>query len=259
MDGIVYFGSNTFNLNPWINQLNISHAIDALKNIVSVINKSKFAKVKVPSDWSEFREDGANFWDRLEEIIQGQSELLGYIASSIFDGAFNQCVDEGVTIAQAEDAILTNNPNTTSMKYFSALKVDGEWPKIPANLHVETEEDLFEFGLNFLKNSPYSERSYAERCVGVFTNLVFHHEFSSSLSGHGKTSKFSKYGKAPITGINGFSNSVTRSLAAANSVDLNDKDTKRVLYEIQATCGFPCSPEGSRNSHLFFDFFLSHF
>ena len=121
----------------------------------------------MPSDWSEFRQDGVNFWEKFDAIIQGQSDLLGYIATSIFDAAFNQCVDEAVTVAHAESVILTNNPDSTKMEYFSALRVDNEWPNIPDILQVGNEDELREFGLKFLREEPHDEKDYTERCRSI--------------------------------------------------------------------------------------------
>lgn len=252
MEGIVFFGPHTIDVNSWKEQSLIDISLDKAMGLIIEINKSDFAVVRVPEDWSTFQYFSRNFWDNLETVFQGKNDLLTYVTTKLFDEVFKKCIVKNGTYEDAEESLKNRNPNFEKMEYYAALKLDQNWPQIPTELHVSNYVDARAVALKFLAEEPLSEKNYSVRCENIFSNLNFHTDFSDTLYGHGKASKKSNYSNAPITGICGFSGSVTKSLTTLNSIDLCGKTTSIILAEIAAISGFDCTVEGANKAHLRF-------
>lgn len=255
MDGIIYFGSESIDLNEWVDQAAIYNAIAHIKKMFLEIKaKCKYVKTEVPIDWSEHITDGESFWDKLDEVSKRDSNLITYVVRELFDTAFNECISKSKSTADAINDVANNNPDVTSLKYFSVLSVGGKWDSVPNEYHVENHEQLYIYAINVLQNHPVNEKCFTYRATCIFSNINFHKDFSSTLSGHGQTSKKSNYGNAPIMGIQGFSKSVAATLKVLHEIDLQQKTTQEILREIQALTGFDCTPEGGNSEHLNFNF-----
>lgn len=256
MDGITYFGSQSIDLNKWVDQAAVYDAITHIKKMFSEIGAGcrQYIKVEVPSDWADYVIDGVSFWDKLNEISNGDYTLVAFVATELFDSAFNQSINNSKSTADAITDLVNQNPNLIDLKYFSVLTVGGRWQSIPMNLHLENHKQLYIYAISILQNHPVNEDCFTKRAISIFSKINFHKNFSSTLAGHGQTSKVSNYGKAPITGIQGFSQSVAATLKVLHEVDLKHKSTKTILSEIQAQSGFDCTPEGGKSDHLNFNF-----
>lgn len=255
MDGVIYFGSESIDLHKWINQAAVHNAIEHIKRVfLDITANCNYIKIEVPIDWAEYITNGVSFWDNLDQISKGDSSLVTYVATQLFDAAFNQNINKSKSTAEAIIDVVNNNPDLGNLKYFSVLSVGGKWQSIPIQLHVENHKQLYNYAINVLENHPVNEKCFTYRATCIFSNINFHNDFSSTLRGHGHTSKESKYGNAPITGIQGFSKSVTATLKAMHEIDLQQKDTQKILAEIKALSGFDCTPEGGKSEHLNFNF-----
>lgn len=258
MDGIVYFSRHSLNLENWANLETIFENITTLQGVISEINLSNIAILRIPNLWADSKLNGLTFWEELDSLTNGNSEIMGYVSRILYDSVFQNSLDKNINVEQAVNRIINNNPDTKEMEYYAALKNGNNWPDVPAKLHVEDDESLCEFGLEFLQTHPHNEGSYFKRCCGLFGNLIFHPNVEKTLKAHGTVSVNSKYGKAPVTGISGFSISVANSLRVLNSIDLANKSTNEILGEIRANSEFKVSGEGADNARLAFDFVLGN-
>lgn len=252
MEGVVYFGLHTLDVNSWRNQSLIDAALNAAMELIIKINDSGYASVKVPEDWSMVPHSSRTFWDKLNEVFKGQNDLLTFVTTKLFNEVFNKCLVKNVSYETAEQSIKSENPNLEKMEYYAALKLDKNWPQVSPDLHVSNDKDMYNVALKFLTEAPFNEASYSGRSSKIFSNLIFGSGFAGALNGHGTTSELSKYSKAPTTGICGFSSGVTKSLMTLNLIDLNGKTTTDILAEVAAKSGFGCTVEGGKNQHLKF-------
>lgn len=253
MDGILLFGHESIDIKPWSDEHAIISGLSSLTSLIESINDSGYAQVKVPEDWANQAIDSKDFWGRLEEIFANKIDLLGFVATHLFDGVFNKCTDKNRKHAQAKQDVLENNPNYTDMEYYGVVKLNNEWSNIPPELHVSSSDDLLTFALLYLEKFPYNEIKYISRCKRIFTNLIFHDDIATSLETHGTVSSKSNYGKSPVTGINGFSFAVTKAFHALNSIDVQNRGIKEILDELTATLGYDCTPQGKNKKHLKYD------
>ena len=254
MQGIIYFGHQSLNTEEWNDKEKISNEISHLTDLIDQINKSSFAKVKVPHNWYDERCSLSNFWDKLTEICSGDSGLFGHITQQLFDLALNNCIDKNCCFENALENINNNNASEHNSEFYGAIKRTLDWTNVHTNYHVSCVSDLYHLGTFILAEHQIGETSYSNLCQNVFANLKFHHDFEDTLKTHGMASRDSKYRSAPVTGINGFSNSTTRSLKALNEINLISKSTKEILAEVAARSGFDCTPQGAGKKQLVFTF-----
>jgi hypothetical protein len=258
LEGVVYFGQHSIDVSKWANTSLVDDALRVIRNLIEKINKSGYAKVKVPTDWGDVRLSSKNFWEKIEDIFQGQNDLIGYIYQELFDRVFNECIDKNQNYEDAEHCLIAKNPNKDKSEYYGAFKLNGFWPDVPEDIHVSNEQDLNNWAQKFLGEVPVNENDYVERCKKIFSNLIFHPDFLEGLKGHGAAppakdssgKKIRSYAKAPETGIRGFSLSVTKALSALNLVQIENKPTAEILKEIKEKSGFDCTPQGSDKKDL---------
>lgn len=249
---MVYFGQRSINISTWSDVSLVDDALRVIRNLIETINRSGYAKVKIPKDWGDVKLSSENFWEKIDAVFQGQNDLIGYIYQELFERVFNGCIDQNRSYKDAEAQLIDQKPTEGSAEYYGVFKQHEIWPEVPANIHISDEQELTNWAQKFLIEAPVNEISYTERCEAIFSNLIFHDEFSETLKGHGTITKESKYGKAPETGIYGFSSSVTNALSVLNKLDIQGKETKNILSEVQAMSGFECTEQGGKKAHLKF-------
>ena len=252
MDGVVYFGPHSVDVSKWVSKSIIDDALDEISGLIQEIHESGYAKTNAPNDWSHNDLLSVTFWNKVEAATENNNQLIGYVGHKLFDEVLKNCIDTKRSYEEAEKHLMNGNPNSDKSEYYGAFKKAGTWPDVPENVHISNKQELNNWSKKFLVEYPVSEDSYAVRCKKIFPNLIFHPDFSETLKGHGATSKEAKYGKAPETGVNGFSSSITNVLSVLNDVDIHNKPTKEILSEIQAKSDFECTEQGGNKSHLKF-------
>ncbi|WP_404341254.1 hypothetical protein [Pseudoalteromonas mariniglutinosa] len=256
MQGIVYFGLQSLNPTGWGVPNDINNDIEQLKNIVDIVNTSLHSKVKVPHNWYDEPCLPVGFWEKLETVCAGDQGLIGALSQQLYDSALNDCIDNQASFECVSQNVENNNPCHVQKEFYGVLKLGTDWKGISPEYHIKSDIDMYQLALMILRERPVDEFSYSALCKKVFSNLTFHEEFDDTLKTHGATSKESQYTSPSITGINGFSRSITNSLKALNDIQLDDKSTKAILAEIAATAGFDCTPQGSDKKQLKFSFNL---
>ncbi|UTW59294.1 hypothetical protein KFE96_03015 [Kordiimonas sp. SCSIO 12603] len=260
MDGIVFFGPHSIDITAWTDIQHVDNALNNLKSLIRVINKSGYAKVKVPEDWAEEPNPDYNFWDGIEIVVDGNSQLMGHIFTELYDQTFSECIDTKTNYSDAVLYLTDNNPDEKKLQYYGAFKLENFWPSISEEIHVSDENQLNKWAHVYLAKAPINEDNYTDRCQKIFPNLIFHHDFPETLKSHGSASpakdakgkKIRSYAKAPVPGIQGFSENVTIALAALNTIQLEGKTTEEILLEVRAASGFDCTPQGSNKERLKF-------
>ncbi len=250
MDGIVFFGRHSLDVDSWAEEPRIITVLERLEKLITEINLSGFASVKTPINWHEEVVDTQGFWDKLVEVTNNQKDLMVLVSRALFDGVFAKSTLKSKSYQDAHLDITQNNPNPDDKEYYAALKLDSNWPGVPEELHVQSNSDAFKQSVSLLRKHPIDEVSYALRSSKIFKNLSFHEHFADTLKTHGAANKKAKYGKAPVLGICGFSNAVTKCLQVLNEIEPAERPIQELLREIQALAGLPCSAQGGNKAHL---------
>lgn len=240
-------------ISRWTEQETIKESIDSLRQVITQILESGFARVKIPKGWDTWNYDGKTFWDKLSEIFEGDKSKMIFVSTYLFDRVFRGCEFQTKSFGDALNDLTNLNPNIADEEYYSALRMANLWPPIPEELHDANLDDCYHRAVRILEDFPVSEISFAQRSKSVFGSLTFHENFETTLSGHGKTSKYSNYSQARITGIAGFSNAVTKCLKTLNDYVFTQRDTRLILRDLAAKAGFECTAEGGNNQHLKFN------
>lgn len=249
MNGILFLGVHSLDLGKYCSREDAFSRLVFLESFFGEISDSNVMSVRVPEDWSEQGCDGKTFWENLIETLGGNNKLLGEFSSQLerFIGGKKS---KETSYVKAFTFLEDNVRDTEKLEYYKAIKGTEFWEDLPQDRHVSNIHEVKESAVFYLAEMPVDESSYLARCLNIFKNLDFHENFLASLKSHGEISSKSKYSKAPVTGISGFSKSVTKSLLILDSLEISNKSTQSLLSEIQAESGFSCSPEGRNNSRL---------
>ena len=252
MQGVLYLSVHGIDIKSWASIASIDDKIDQISNLIETVNLSNYAEILVPSDWYDEKVDGKDFWSWLVDLCAGDQIFLGHFALKMHATPFMRYMKTGVSYEEAENNLL-NNPNERALEYYGALTVKDAWPSLPKYLCISDQKDLYEWAIKFLAEHPISESCYASRSRKIFGNIQFHPSFADTLVKHGVATADSDYATAAETGIQGFSNGVTKSLQVLNEMDLSSGNSEGWVKEIGSKTGFKCSPEGSDKDHLKID------
>lgn len=258
MEGIIYFGRHTINVDDWSDSSNVLPTLRKLSELMQSINSTNYSKSRVPENWYEEPE---SFFDKVETVLKGQSDLIGQVYSQLFDRAFMTSIFKEKGYLDARDDITNNNPNSVETEYYGAMRLGNEWPDVPSDLHVSSLDELTSFAIKFLIEHPQGEASFLSRCKKIFPNLVFAPDLEGRLKSHGRPSKDgavkkkrSRSGAPKVTGINGFSNEVTKAFVTLNKLSTDAGTPQEIMHKVKEISGFDCTQEGGNKAHLRFPF-----